>query len=234
VKSVKRYGSAITAIMFLLLVVTFMILSAMQVKATPIHSTATDKLGGYTGNSGAGAADNAKADIDIIDAIVDAIVVDTTAIIARTTDAGALVIGETYVVSSAEAVVDASTVRLFAVLGGPIEIISMFGECVTDCAGSPGALNLEIDATTGAYDADFTTAVSVDASDEGDILQFAAITAGESVLVPTAGVNAGLPISWYCPVGDIEQATASTGTGGFIWRMTFRPLAAGVTVTVVP
>lgn len=144
----------------------------------------------------------------------------------------ALVVGQIYVLASSEASVAASPVDLFDVLGGPIEIIACFGECVTDMASSPGALNLEIDATTGAYDADFTTAVNVDALNEGDIVQFAAITAGESVLVPTAAVNAGLPVSWYCPIGMIEQATVSTGTGGVVWRIVFRPLVDGVTVTV--
>lgn len=156
---------------------------------------------------------------------------DTVAILANQNGTGALIPGQTYVVTSGSASVAASTVNLFDVLGGAIEIISMFGACEVDMASSPGALNLEIDATVGDFDADFTTAVNVDALNKGDIIQFAEVTSGEAVLVPTTGVNAGLPVSWYCPVGMIEQATASTGTGSVIWVMTFRTLTTGVTVT---
>ena len=183
------------------------------------------KIGAYTGpESGDQQDDNIKASLDLVNT-------DTAAIIARTTNTGGLIAGQTYVATASAASVVAAAVDLFDVLGGAIEIIACFGDCTVDMAGSPGALNLEIDATVDAYDADFTTAVSVDALNQGDIVQFAAVTSGESVLVPTTGVNAGLPISWYCPVGMIEQATVSTGTGAIVWTIVFRPLASGVTVT---
>lgn len=178
-----------------------------------------EKIGAYTGpESGTAQDDNIKAALDIV--------------LANQDGDGDLIAGKTYVVISSAASVAASAVDLFDVLGGAIEIISMFGACEVDMAGSPGALNLEIDATVSDFDADFTTAVSVDALNKGDIITFAAVTSGEAVLVPTTGVNAGLPVSWYCPVGMIEQATASTGTGSIIWTMTFRPLIDAVTVTV--
>lgn len=224
----KRIGKiSISLLVFAVLLTGAWFMLSSTSLATPINTTNSlnASIGAYTGpEAGTAQDDNNKASLDLAH-------VDLDAILANQAGTGALIAGQTYVLSSSEASVEAAAVDLFAVGGGPIEIISCFGDCTVDCAGSPGALNLEIDATTADYDADFTTAVSVDASDKGDILQFAAITAGESVLVPTAGVNAGLPISWYCPIGMIEQATASTGTGKFVWRITFRPLTSGVTVT---
>ena len=221
----KRIGKISIFVLFcVVLTVVSISMFTSRLDATPVGQV-QDFLGAFTGpRDGTAQDDNAKASLDLAHTDIDAI-------IARTTAAGGLVVGETYVVSSSAASVAASAVDLFDVLGGPIEIIACFGDCTVDMAGSPGALNLEIDATTGDYDADFTTAVNVDALNKGDIIQFAAITAGESVLVPTTGVNAGLAVSWYCPVGMIEQATASTGTGAVVWRIVFRPLASGVTVT---
>lgn len=183
------------------------------------------KLGAFTGpEAGSAQDDNVKASLDLVNT-------DTAAILANQNGTGSLIAGMTYVVISSAAVVDSSLVDLFDVLGGAIEIISMFGACEVDMASNPGALNLEIDAEVSDFDADFTTAVSVDTLNKGDIITFDSVTGGESVLDPTAGVNAGLPVSWYCPIGMIEQATASVGTGSIIWTMTFRPLVDGVTVT---
>lgn len=144
-----------------------------------------------------------------------------------------LVVGQTYTFVSSEATAAQSTVQLFDVAGGPIEIISMFGEVVTVMASNPGDMNLEIDADSADWDADFTTAVTVDSMTVGDIIVMGAITAGENALDMVVNVSAGYPISWYCPTGDIEQAlTTSSGSGGTVWYMTFRPLVDGVIVTV--
>lgn len=144
----------------------------------------------------------------------------------------ALEVGKAYVRISSEALTTAAAVDLFDVLGGRIEIISMMGQCTTVIGSTPGACSLIIDATTGDQDADFTTAVSIDALGVGDVVNFAAVTAGESVLVLDANENGALPVSWFCPIGMIEQKTATTGTGGITWYMVFRPLEDGVTVTV--
>ena len=184
------------------------------------------KLGDFTGpEAGTDQDDNVKASLDLVNT-------DTALILANQNGTGSLIAGQTYVAVSSAASVASATVDLFDELVGSIEIISMFGACEVDMASSPGNLSLLIDATTSNFDADFTTAVSVDALNKGDIITFAAVTSGEAVLVPTTGVNAGLPVSWFCPIGMIEQLTSSTGTGSIIWHMTFRPLLDGVTVTV--
>lgn len=145
----------------------------------------------------------------------------------------ALVVGQTYVRVSAEATVASSPVALFDVAGGPIEIVSMFGVVVTVMGSNPGDMNLEIDADDTNYDADFTEADTVDGMGEGDIIVTGAWTTGEVALDMSNNESAGQPISWYCPTGDIEHATTSTGSGGVVWYMTFRPLVDGVTVTAL-
>lgn len=142
-------------------------------------------------------------------------------------------LGQLYVRVSAEATVASSPVNLFAVAGGPIEIVSMFGVVVTVMGSNPGDMNLEIDATTGAYDADFTEADTVDGMGEGDIIVMGAWTTGEVALDMSNNESAGQPVSWYCPIGNIAHATTNTGTGGVVWYMTFRPLVDGVTVSVL-
>ncbi len=142
-----------------------------------------------------------------------------------------LKVGKLYTVSMISAMT-ASTDDMFDVLGGPIEIVTLFGLITTVIGGAPGDINIEIDATTATQDADFSTAVTLADSLLGDTITFATTTAAESVLVASANVNANLTqLSWFCPIGMIEQGLTSTGSGAITWYMSFRPLVPGVTVT---
>ena len=144
-----------------------------------------------------------------------------------------LEMGKTYALSTTEQLTTAAAHDLFNVTGGPIMITGFFGFCSTSIGSTPGALSVWCDATTATSDTDFSTEVSCDAVAIGGIITFEAVTAGESVLVVTDGVGANESggVQWFCPVGMIEQLTATTGTGGFQWYMTFIPLARNVTVT---
>ena len=144
----------------------------------------------------------------------------------------ALVVGQTYVRVSNELLITNAARDMFDVLGGSILITSMFGVCTNGLGGTPGVLDLWVDAGTATYDSDFTTAVSCNSVVLGGFITFEQVTAGERVLVVTDAVAAAEPVSWYCPIGMIEQRTNTTGTGGFTWYMTFIPLVDGVTVTV--
>lgn len=140
--------------------------------------------------------------------------------------------GKTYALVTTEMLTTSAAQDLFVVGGGPIMITGMFGFCSTSIGSTPGALSLWCDATTSTSDTDFCTAVNADAVAIGGWITFDGVTAGESVLVVTDGVGANEPgIQWICPIGTIEQKTATTGTGGYIWYMTFIPLVDGVTVT---
>jgi len=131
---------------------------------------------------------------------------------------------------SMSSVVTANTDQMFTVSGGRIEIVSLFGECTTDMAGDPGAMTILLDATTSAQDRDFTTAVSVNALNAGDVIRFTNAI-DEGVLTLTTGVGAGQTLSWFCSPGEIEQYTASTGTGNITWYMSYRKLEATAVVT---
>ena len=120
---------------------------------------------------------------------------------------------------------------MYTVAGGAIRITSLFGKCTTVAAGSPGTMTIEVDATAGAaYDSDLSTTVNVDALAEGSTICFTNAIS-EGVLILTAAVGAGQPLSWFADAGNIEQTLSSTGTGAVVWYMTYVPLETGVTVT---
>jgi hypothetical protein len=143
-----------------------------------------------------------------------------------------LEVGKTYVRSSAT-LVSGATDNIFTIAGGRIEILSLFGECITNI-GTVGATDIFVDATAGAdYDADFCTAVDIDALAAGDTITFTNAVS-EGVLTFVANQGAGQPLSWYCPAGILILDPTTTDTGAITWWMTFRPLEPLVTVTVGP
>ncbi len=125
----------------------------------------------------------------------------------------------------------ATTDQMFTVTGGPIEIVSLFGQCTTALAGSPGNMTIEIDGADGTdYDNDFSTTVTVDTLGEGDVVRFTNAI-DEGVLDITANVNAGQTLSWFCSEGEIEQTLTSTGTGAIKWYMSYRRLSPNSRIT---
>ncbi len=127
-------------------------------------------------------------------------------------------------VISMSTVMTAQTDAMFTVSGGPIEIISLFGQCTVLIASAPGNMDIMIDADDGTdYDNDFTVVVDIDTLGAGDVVTFSnAISEGAGTFV--ANQNAGQTLSWFCPEGVITQTTASTGTGAIEWFMSYRRL----------
>lgn len=133
---------------------------------------------------------------------------------------------------------DEVTQDLFAVAGGPIQILEFYGTVDVAIGANATTCKIISDATAGAaFDNEFTTAVAITDDAAGTLYVFTA--ANPSVLTPlTGGGSAGatnFQVNWYCPVGAIEQ-TMSADPGGaagdhITWYMVWRPLAAGVTVT---
>lgn len=133
---------------------------------------------------------------------------------------------------------DEVTQDLFAVAGGPIQILEFYGTVDVVIGANATTCKIISDATAGAaFDNEFTTAVAITADAAGTRYVFTA--ANPSVLTPlTGGGSAGatnFQVNWYCPAGTIEQ-TMSADPGGaagdhITWYMVWRPLAAGVTVT---
>ena len=128
-------------------------------------------------------------------------------------------------------VVTGGTDQMFTVAGGRIEIISLFGECTTAMASSPGDMKIFLDATSGSdYDRDFSTTVTVDSLGAGDLIRFTNAI-DEGVLDLTANTGAGQTLSWFCSPGEIEQIITSTGTGNVTWYMSYRKLEPEAVVT---
>ncbi|MFH0981812.1 MAG: hypothetical protein V2A79_09765 [Planctomycetota bacterium] len=133
---------------------------------------------------------------------------------------------------------DEVTQDLFAVAGGPIEILSLTGHVDVLIGAVVTTCKIWSDATAGAaYDKDYSTAVAITDDAAGTTYVFTA--ANPSVLTPLTGGAAGgstnFAKTWWCPIGMIEQEM-SADPGGAVgdhitWYMVWRPLAAGVTVT---
>ncbi|KKL70181.1 hypothetical protein LCGC14_2107470, partial [marine sediment metagenome] len=124
------------------------------------------------------------------------------------------------------------TDALFLVAGGPIEVVSMFGNVTTIIASTPGNVSINLNSTNDAYDSDLSIVVALADGSEGDTVVFGALTNSENAGVLTANESASIPLSWFISVGSIEQTLSGTGTGAVTWYMTFRPLTTGVTVVV--
>ncbi len=144
-----------------------------------------------------------------------------------------LEVGRIYTLIKDETVMTGATDNLFTVAGGAIEIVSMFGQINTVIGGAPGDVSINVVATIGTtHNADFSVDVTLTDTQLGDVVTFITISGGENAGDATANENAGIPLSWFCPAGIIQQTLTSTGTGGIKWYMSFRALEEGVTVVV--
>ena len=120
--------------------------------------------------------------------------------------------------------------QMFTVSGGPIEIVSLFGECTT-AIGTVGATVIQLDATAGSdYDRTFSTAVDIDALAVGDLVRFTNAI-DEGVLNIDANVGAGQTLSWMCSAGEIELNPTTTSTGAVTWYMSYRRIVPAARVT---
>ena len=128
-------------------------------------------------------------------------------------------------------IMTATTDQMFTVSGGPIEIVSLFGQCTVLMASNPGDMSIGVDATDGTdYDNAFSTSVTIDTVGAGDVITFTnAVSVG--VLTFVANQNASQTLSWFCPEGEIEQTLTSTGTGEVEWFMSYRRLVPAARVT---
>ena len=123
--------------------------------------------------------------------------------------------------------------QMFTVSGGAIEIISMFGQVTTIIASTPGNVSIILDSAVDPnYDADFSIVVALANGSLGDVITFGALTNQENAGLLTGNENAGQPLSWFCPVGEIEQKLSGTGTGAVKWYMSYRRLDREAVVTV--
>jgi len=220
-KTIKRYGLAITSVMLILLALTMVVIFANTAQAIP-RGAVREKVGSYTGPIGGAAADdNIKAHLDIIKT-------ETATIVANIGTSAATKAGKTYAsVKTATSTSD----DLFDVDGGAILITSFVGVVTTQIGAVTNTIQIDLDADAGWIDSDFSTAVETNADGAGTRYTFTNVA--ESVLTPvsdTAG-NTSLMNAWYSGEGMIEQTASGATTGAIKWYMTWIPYEDGTTVT---
>lgn len=120
---------------------------------------------------------------------------------------------------------------LWDVVGGDIEIFTLYGIVTTVIGATATTCEIQIDNDLGAsYDHDFSTAIEITLAAEGAAFVFDN-TIGESVMATNTGLASSM-VRWYCPEGMVEQnMSTADNTGAITWYMTYAPLETGVTVT---
>ena len=123
--------------------------------------------------------------------------------------------------------------NLFDVDGGPI-LISYFSGICTELIDSNVATAQIVCDADDTVDQQFSTAVAITDDVLGTVYVFTGVN--PSVLTPLiTGTTEGasnLMTPWVCKEGMIEQANNVANLDGtIVWYMTYRPLAAGITVT---
>ncbi len=223
-----KTGKISLAVLFVIAISLLVVNLVIQpLSATPIHSDASSKLGGYTGNSGAGAADNAKADIDIVNGLVDTVIV---AVNDNVTAAGATIAGQEYATVMTSLMIDDD---MFDVDGGAILITSLVGVVTTNSQAQANAIEINLDADAGFVDYDFSTAVETNGDAAGT--RYVISNANEGVFTPLEGADGGATVlaqKLFCGEGMIElNAAQAAHTGAIKWFMTWIPYEDGTTVT---
>jgi hypothetical protein len=121
---------------------------------------------------------------------------------------------------------------IFAIAGGPIEILSLIGEVTTVIQTQSCSLKIVADPTTPATDTDLCAVLDVTA--DAVATYYSLVTSTATALAEyTNGVGPtmGGVFSLTVPIGNIDVYTNATNTGAITWRMRYRPLAHGVIVT---
>lgn len=118
--------------------------------------------------------------------------------------------------------------NLFSVTGSPIIIEHAWG-IASVAIGGAATLNWEVDADSG-HDYDLSTAVDIQAIDEGGSIAFTDAM-GEGVLTPQAlgASGAGQRLSWFVEEGMIETDCGGD-TGNVEWYILFKPVYSGCEV----
>jgi len=236
-KTVKRYGLAITSVVLLSLMFAILVVFACQVTATPIHSDETTKLGSFTGPVGAlEQDDNVKASLDLAHTDIDAILADTAAL-TTAADLQVLIAGGYRIASVALSSLTTAD-DLFQVTGGPIIIRDIIG--IVQTGGLEAAtckLHYNIDPIAPATDTAFATdadslEINGDAAGtvytwDGVIATDLTATTNGVVLVSGTDVSAGL----LCPIGMIETVASATNTGDITFYLFYTPLSPDSVVT---
>jgi hypothetical protein len=123
-----------------------------------------------------------------------------------------------------------ATGDLFAVAGGPIEVVSLIGVVTNTIQTQANSIKLLVDPTAPATDTDLCTATEITTDAIGTVYVITG-TFGNALTEVTAGVGATTATKFIIPIGMIELNGTASNTGTIVWYLRYKPLALGVTVT---
>lgn len=116
---------------------------------------------------------------------------------------------------------------MFTISGGQIEILAFIGEVTTAIQGQ--ATTLTLLSAGAAGEVALCAALDLNADADGTI--YSLTTSLTTQLGESLGAIAGMGFTAIVPPGTIRALTVATSSGAIRWRMIYRPLTTGVTVT---
>lgn len=139
-------------------------------------------------------------------------------------------VNEVVITNVAKALPASTQTAIFTIAGGPIEILSFTGEVTTVIETQDCNLKITADPTTPATDTDLCTVLNVSGDAVGTYYSLKTSIA-TALQEATNGVDEGMGYTIIVPIGAIDVNTVATNTGNITWRMRYRPLHPGVSVT---
>jgi len=127
----------------------------------------------------------------------------------------------------------AAAQNLFIVTGGPIRVISIFGEVQVTLKATPMNLSLVAAVTTPSGNVDIASALDCNADAKGTLYKLNTTFGGTMVAV-TAGITDSPWTEFIMPTGTINMTSSAVedGGGSILWRMTYQPLTTIAVVTI--
>lgn len=140
---------------------------------------------------------------------------------------------ETCVVRATGALAQTGALNLFAVAGGPVQILSIIGEVTTVIQTQADNTKLKITDTAASATVDICAVTSITAAAVGTFFSITGTAAGALVVSAGGSFAPGQANPVNCPIGIIKLDCAASNTGSVRWFIRYRPMAPGAVVTAL-
>ena len=132
----------------------------------------------------------------------------------------------------AKALPATTTGNIFAVVGGPVEILELFGEVTTVVQTQTCNFKYKVTDTASSTTTDISANADISAAAVGSFLTLNT-TLGGATLITAGGTGIKNNATVRCPIGTIKVTTGATNTGAVRYQVRYRPLAPGAKVTAL-
>lgn len=119
--------------------------------------------------------------------------------------------------------------NIFSVVGGPVQILDLFGEVTTIIQNQTCNFKYSLTDTASSTTTDLSANVDIAASRVGSFLTLGT-TLGATTVISSGGTSAADNVSVRAPVGNIKVTTGATNTGDVTYHVRYRPLVAGAKI----